>query len=278
MGSITGGTLLAYTPCVIETEEPVFPAGPDKANAYTFQMAVVAAKGGTLILVDTQTAVVEVSSQLELLILLFQGNQPAEFRTGNVAAVTGGLTLRVCTDTVEAAQAHDAKPVRRVGRVLERADERAQQSFMGSLIGNRFPFIGEGNMAFNNFLTHDSLFKIQSDVIRKLATEHSCLFVGRCADYILRDFPNCVNVFISASKEFRIKRVCDMYKVKEEEAAKLIEDADKKRAIYYNYYSYKKWGAAATYHLCIDSSVLGIDKTVEFIKDFVKAKISTPKE
>ncbi|MBR1595873.1 MAG: cytidylate kinase-like family protein [Phocaeicola sp.] len=162
--------------------------------------------------------------------------------------------------------------------IFERADERAQQSFMGSLIGNRFPFIGEGNMAFNNFLTHDSLFKIQSDVIRKLATEHSCLFVGRCADYILRDFPNCVNVFISAPKEFRIKRVCEMYKVKEEEAAKLIEDADKKRAIYYNYYSYKKWGAAATYHLCIDSSVLGIDKTVEFISDFVKAKISTPKE
>ena len=142
--------------------------------------------------------------------------------------------------------------------IFERADERAQQSFMGSLIGNRFPFIGEGNMALNNFLTHDSLFKIQSDVIRKLATEHSCIFVGRCADYILRDFPNCVNVFISASKEARIK---------------LIEDADKKRAIYYNYYSYKKWGAASTYHLCIDSSILGIDKTVEFIKEFVKAKL-----
>jgi cytidylate kinase len=157
--------------------------------------------------------------------------------------------------------------------IFERADERAQQSFMGSLIGNRFPFIGEGNMALNNFLTHDSLFKIQSDVIRKLATEHSCIFVGRCADYILRDFPNCVNVFISASKEARIKRLCAQLKVKKNEAVKLIEDADKKRAISSNYYSYKKWGAASTYHLCIDSSILGIDKTVEFIKEFVKAKL-----
>ena len=97
--------------------------------------------------------------------------------------------------------------------------------------------------------------------------------MGRCADYILRDFPNCVNVFISASKEARIKRLCAQLKVKKNEAVKLIEDADKKRAIYYNYYSYKKWGAASTYHLCIDSSILGIDKTVEFIKEFVKAKL-----
>ena len=86
----------------------------------------------------------------------------------------------------------------------------------------------------------------------------------------------CINVFVSASPEARIERLTKLHHISEEEAEELMEKADKKRSSYYNYYSYKTWGAAATYHLCIDSSVLGIDETVKFIKQFVKQKLQLP--
>lgn len=159
---------------------------------------------------------------------------------------------------------------------FEKADEKASQSLLGGLFGARFPFITEGTYPYNSYLSNDSLFKIQSDVIRHLAEEKSCLFVGRCADYILRDHPRCVNVFISAAPEARIKRLMETLNVDAEEAEELMEKADKKRSSYYNYYSYKTWGAAATYHLCIDSSVLGIDGTVAFVKNFIKLKLQLP--
>lgn len=157
---------------------------------------------------------------------------------------------------------------------FEKADERAQQSFIGGLFSGRFPFIADGAIPYGSYLNNDSLFKIQSDVIRDLAENQSCLFVGRCADYILRDHPRQVNIFISASKEARIERLMKLHDINAEEAEIMIEKADKKRAAYYNYYSYKTWGAAATYHLCVDSSVLGIDDTVDYVLKFIKRKLS----
>lgn len=129
-------------------------------------------------------------------------------------------------------------------------------------------------MPATNCLSNDALFKVQSDVIRKLASEKSCLFVGRCADYILRDNPRCVNIFISASREDRDSPVyACLHSISENAAEEKMNKADKRRAEYYNYYSYKTWGAAATYHLCIDSSVLGIDETVSYIEEFIRKKL-----
>lgn len=156
---------------------------------------------------------------------------------------------------------------------FEKADEKPSQGIIGGLFGMRFPFISDGAIPATNCLSNDALFKVQSDVIRRLASERSCLFVGRCADYILRENPRCVNIFISASFEDRIARLCRMHSISESTAEEIIEKADKRRAAYYNYYSFKAWGAAATYHLCIDSSVLGIDGTVDFLEEFVKLKI-----
>ena len=156
---------------------------------------------------------------------------------------------------------------------FEKADEKASQGIIGGLFGMRFPFISEGTIPCNNCLSNDALFKVQSDVIRRLAAEKSCVFVGRCADYILREHPRCVNVFISASKEDRIKRICRIHQVNEEEAEGIMEKADKRRSEYYNYYSYKTWGAAATYHLCVDSSSLGVEETVRFVEEFVVKKL-----
>ena len=156
---------------------------------------------------------------------------------------------------------------------FEKADERAAQGIVGGLFGARFPFIGDGAIPTMNCLSNDALFKVQSDVIRKLAEEKSCLFVGRCADYILRDHPRCANVFISASREERIARLCRIHSISKNEAEDMMNRADKKRSEYYNYYSYKTWGVAATYHLCIDSSALGIERTIDFIEAFVKQKL-----
>lgn len=156
---------------------------------------------------------------------------------------------------------------------FEKADERTSPSIIGGLFGMRFPFISDGAIPTTNCLSNDALFKVQSDVIRQLAEEKSCLFVGRCADYILRDHPRCVNIFISSTCEDRIARLCRQQGLSKEEAKELIEKADKKRADYYNYYTYKTWGAAESYHLCIDSSVLGIEGTVEFATEFIQKKL-----
>ena len=125
---------------------------------------------------------------------------------------------------------------------FEKADEKASQSILGGLFGTRFPFITEGAYPYNSYLSNDSLFKIQSDVIRHLAEQKSCLFVGRCADYILRDFPRCANIFVSASPEARIERLMKLHNISAEKAEELMEKADKKRSSYYNYYSYKGSG------------------------------------
>ena len=101
---------------------------------------------------------------------------------------------------------------------------------LGGLFSGRFPFISEGAIPYGSFLNNDSLFKIQSDVIRQLAENQSCLFVGRCADYILRVHPRQVNIFISASKEARIERLMRLHNISQEKAEEMIEKADKKRS------------------------------------------------
>ena len=154
---------------------------------------------------------------------------------------------------------------------FEKSDEKKSRSFIGGLLGLRTNISSE--MFANNYLSNETFFKIQSDVIRQLAEEKSCVFLGRCADYILRDHPRCINLFICADTEDRIKRVAEIEHLTLEKAGDLIERTEKKRAEYYYYFSNKVWGAAGSYHLCINSSVLGIDGTVAFIRQFIEQKL-----
>ena len=157
---------------------------------------------------------------------------------------------------------------------FEKADEKPAKGFFATLLGYlRSPFAGD-DAIYNNPLSHDALFKMQSDVIRQLAERESCIFVGRCADYILREHPRCVNIFVSASREDRIERLVRTRRLTPEAAEQLMDSTDEKRADYYNYYSNRTWGAAATYHLCIDSSVLGIDGTAAFAEEFIRKKLN----
>jgi len=150
---------------------------------------------------------------------------------------------------------------------FEQADEKRKYSIFGGLFGFRGVMSDE---PFSNYyLNNETLFKIQSDVIRELAEKGSCLFVGRCADYVLKDYPRCLNVFISADINDRIRRIAEIQKITDDKARDFVEKADKKRAAYYNYFSNKVWGAAETYHLCVNSSILGIEETADFIHKFV---------
>lgn len=157
--------------------------------------------------------------------------------------------------------------------VFERNDEKNR--FLRTL-GNIIPFVGGGATYYDNELSNENLFRIQSEAIRKAAADHSCIFIGRCADYVLRDNPRCVNVFITANMEDRIASVMKWNNCSAEKAQEIIEKGDSERASFYNFYSSGTWGAASTYHLCINSSVLGIEETAVLIKNFVIQKLKLP--
>lgn len=154
--------------------------------------------------------------------------------------------------------------------VFEKNDEKNR--FLRTL-GNIIPFIGGGTTYYSNELSNENLFRIQSEAIRKAAADHSCIFIGRCADYVLRDYPRCVNVFITADMKDRITNVMKWSNCSAEKAEEIIEKGDSQRADFYNFYSSGTWGAASTYHLCINSSVLGIEATAAFIKEFILKKL-----
>ncbi len=157
--------------------------------------------------------------------------------------------------------------------VFERVDEKESRNLFSTLVAYlRSPFVGS-EYAGSNVLSNDALFKIQSDVIRDIAARESCVFVGRCADYILRDHPRAVNVFVAADRADRCERLCRQCGITPGEAEARMDREDARRAAYYNYYSSGTWGMASTYHLCVDSSVLGIDGTVDFVLEFVERKL-----
>ncbi len=148
---------------------------------------------------------------------------------------------------------------------FERTDEKSSHSIFAGMFGMRSSLMSQ--IYSDYFLSNENLFQIQSDVIRKLADENSCLFIGRCADYVLKEFPRCLNIFICADKTERVKRIAEIQRLPQDKATFFVDKIDKKRAEYYNYFSNKTWGDANSYHICINSSVLGIDETVACIHD-----------
>lgn len=152
-------------------------------------------------------------------------------------------------------------------KFFEQNDE--QKGFFRSRFHIHIPLLGESNFYKSSF-SDESLYKFQSDAIRKAADESSCVFVGRTADYILRDKKNVVNIFITASMDYRIKQVCKRNGCTRAEARKMINKGESDRASYYNYYTGKTWGHSSSYDLCIDSSHLGIEETEKFIAGFIR--------
>ena len=145
---------------------------------------------------------------------------------------------------------------------FEKADEKESRGVISTVVGYlRAPFVGDDG-GVTNVLSNDALFKIQSDVIRAVAARESAVFVGRCADYILRENPRCVNVFLTADDADRIGRIRSRQGCTAEEARAMMERVDARRASYY------------TYHLCVSTSPLGDEGTADFILEFAARKLN----
>lgn len=151
----------------------------------------------------------------------------------------------------------------------EKLFDEVEQRPTGSLLYSLSMF-GSGVGAFDLPL-NDKVFLIQSDIIKEVAAQGGCVIVGRCADYVLKGNPRCINIFIHGSLDARIKRAIEKNDLPEHKAREAVLKLDKRRASYYNYYTGMKWGRAENYDLCINSSALGIDKTVEVLRHFVEA-------
>ncbi|MBR5856804.1 MAG: cytidylate kinase-like family protein [Bacteroidales bacterium] len=162
---------------------------------------------------------------------------------------------------------------------FENADENPKRGG-GGLFGISF-----SNMAYNNFgtahsvLDESELFRIQGEIIRDLASKGPAIFVGRCADYILREEPNCMSVFITASDNDRVERLRKSVKMNgfkemsDEQLVEYMHKEDRKRADYYNYYTYKEWGHSSSYHLCLNSSFYGAEKCAGIIAEHVTSTL-----
>jgi cytidylate kinase len=146
--------------------------------------------------------------------------------------------------------------------ILEQFDEKKRLFFLENLT--------EFYNNIKNLALNDTIFQIQSDIIKALARKDSAIFVGRCADYVLRDMQNCVNIFIYANLQDRIKRISEKSNISEDEALKQINITDEERSKYYKYYTGKVWKNIDSYDLSINSSILGINDTANVIAFFVK--------
>lgn len=153
--------------------------------------------------------------------------------------------------------------------VLEHHDERPTSSFLYNLVMDTYSF-GYNASTFVDMPISQKVFLAQFESIKKLADEGPCIIVGRCADYALADYPNCLKIFIHADMDFRVKRIMQKYELTPEKAKDMIVKKDKARASYYNYYSTNKWGYCDTYDLSVSSSILGVDHTVEMLTEYIR--------
>ena len=171
---------------------------------------------------------------------------------------------------------------------FEKVDEKPTVPILGGFAGMHIPFFSGGYLDTESYLGNNNLFKIQSRTIEMLADKGPGVFVGRCADYILRDRPRVLSVFITATLEDRIERLSKLLSVTPEEAeARIrecdrntpeeaearIRECDRKRAEYYNYFTFKKWGDSASYDLCLSTSLFGEEETADRIVAIVRDKI-----
>ena len=121
----------------------------------------------------------------------------------------------------------------------------------------------------SEFVSDDNLFNYQAKIIRDLADKKDCIIIGRCGDYILRDDPDAIKLFIYADEDTCIKNVVDLYGVIPSEAKKTIEKIDKSRAAYYKYYTDKNWYDVSNYDLCINTSGIDFERAVDIIISYI---------
>ena len=150
-------------------------------------------------------------------------------------------------------------------------DEKPTSSFLYSLVMDTYS-LGYTSSGYMDMPIKHKIFLAQFDTIKKIASEHSCVIVGRCADYALAGFEDMVSIFVGADDEDKIRHIMEEEEVGYDKAKEIMVKADKRRASYYNYYSSKRWSDSRSYDLCINSSRLGIEGSVDLIQRFVELK------
>ena len=155
--------------------------------------------------------------------------------------------------------------------IFENHDEKPTRSLLFSLVTGMQMHGDPGSMYMDMPLNH-KIFLAQFDAIRRIASEGPCVIVGRCADYVLRDKPNAVSVFVKADIRQRVERAVSLYGVDPARAEETVRKADKQRASYYNYYATATWGDVNNYDLCVDTGKLGIEGTVELIEQYLRLR------
>ncbi len=149
------------------------------------------------------------------------------------------------------------------------AQNDEHKGFFQTLFHINVGFQGSGSYYKNNF-SQDALYQFQAEAIRKAAEQGGCVFVGRTADYVLRDFPDVVNIFITADLEERVARVMKRRNLDADAARKYIAKQEEDRASYYNFYTGKRWGHAESYDLCVNSSLLGLEGTEQLVEEYIR--------
>lgn len=155
------------------------------------------------------------------------------------------------------------------GRFFEKADERDSPSShlgaLGTWLFGEGHFLSGLSLGSESCLSSHALFKTQSDAIRAAADNGGGIFVGRCADYVLRDFEPRLDVFVTAALPARITRAAQYLNCSPDEAAKRIIDDERARAEYYNFFTEKVWGRADSYQLCLDTTHLTMEQAADVI-------------
>lgn len=175
---------------------------------------------------------------------------------------SGGRTIGKMVADRLGVKCYDAELIQKIAeesgfdeKYIKDAGEYTPGGFLSSVLLDRS--VGPTN--------GDYLWKLQHKIIRDLAEKESCVIVGRCADYILRDRDDCLKVFIHADMKFRADRIVRVYGEREESPETRLKEKDKRRAAYYRFYTDMKWGNAANYHIALDSGAIGIEKCAEII-------------
>ena len=155
--------------------------------------------------------------------------------------------------------------------IFEDHDEKPTRSLLFNLVTGMQHHLDAGSFYMDMPLNH-KIFLAQFDAIRRIAGEGSCVIVGRCADYVLREDSNAVSVFVKADMPSKVDRAVKYYGIDAAKAEDRIRKADKQRASYYNYYATATWGDVDNYDLVVDTGVLGVEGAVELICKFLELR------
>lgn len=173
-----------------------------------------------------------------------------------------------CYDREILRMASDASGINEA--LFGQADERLKRSPLFGIL-KKNPYKGGVIPPENSdFVSDDNLFNYQAKVIKELAEQESCVIIGRCADYVLRDDPDVIKLYFCAPKKDCVARVMNQNGLSEREAEKRIEKIDKYRAEYYRYYTGRDWNDARNYNFCLDTTSMSYEKLVEVVTNFIQ--------